>query len=114
MSEIQNTSGLKPVGRAVLLQPYGVEEYTAGGIVLPASVRQKDQLAEQRAVVVEIGAVAWAGEPTPRAKVGDRVMCSKWSGYQTVGPADGEQYRVVNDNDIFMVITADEKMAPKE
>lgn len=114
MSEVKNTSGLSPRGRAVLVQPYGVEEFTAGGIVLPQSVRQKDQLAEQRAIVVEVGPHAWSGEPSPRALAGEKVMLSKWSGYQTVGPADGEQYRVVNDNDIFMVITAEEKIAPKE
>jgi chaperonin GroES len=105
MSEVVNTSGLKPLGRAVLLKPYVVEATTAGGIVLPSSVREKDQLAEQKAVVVEVGQYAWSGEPTPRAQPGDRILFSKWAGYQAVGTADGEIYRVVNDSDIFMAIT---------
>lgn len=108
MSEQQqkNTSGLKPLGRAVLMQPYGVEEKTAGGLILPESVRVKDQLAEQRAVVVEIGSNAWPGEPA-RCKVGDKILFSKWAGHQCVGPDDGQVYRVVNDNDIFMQITSE-------
>jgi chaperonin GroES len=108
MTEVKNSSGLSPKGRAVLVKPYEVEEYTAGGIVLPPQVRQRDQLAEQKAVVVAIGAVAWAGEPEPRAKVGDHILFSKWAGYQCVGPADGDTYRVVNDSDIFMTITTPE------
>ena len=97
-----NTSGLRPLGRAVLLKPYKVEE-KVGSIILANSVRERDQLAEQRATVVEVGPNAWNGEP-PRAKVGDRILFSKWAGYLAIGPADDESYRVVNDNDIFMAI----------
>jgi chaperonin GroES len=108
MNEVINNSGLRPVGRAVLVQPYKVEEYTAGGLILPDEVRKKDQLAEQRAVIIEIAPGAWAGESTPRAQVGDRILFSKWAGYQTIGPKDAGQYRIVNDSDIFTVITEGE------
>lgn len=101
---MNNPSGLKPVGRAVLVKPYKVEE-KIGSIIIPTSVQEKDQLAEQRAVVIQVGPTAWAGEPEPRALPGDKIYFSKWAGYNTVGPADGELYRVVNDSDIFMVIT---------
>lgn len=105
MSEVNNTSGLKPVGRAVLVKPYLVEERTAGGLILPDQVRNKDQLAEQRAVLIEVGPCAWRDEPVPRAKPGDKILFSKWAGYQAVGPADDEVYRIVNDSDIFTIIT---------
>lgn len=107
MNEIKNSSGLQPLGHAVLVKPYVVEERTSGGIILPSEVRTKDQLAEQKAVVVEVGKFAWSNEPEPRAKVGDRILFSKWAGYQAVGTADGEVYRVVNDSDIFMKITGE-------
>lgn len=103
--EIVNTSGLKPLGRAVIVKPYQIEERTSGGIVLPDSVRNKDQLAEQKATVVEVGPYCWKDEPEPRAIPGDRILFSKWAGYQFVGTDDGEVYRVVNDSDIFMQIT---------
>src|SRR5574337_1919391 len=99
---MKNTSGLKPCGRAVLVKPYKIEEFTAGGLLLPDTVRSKDQVAEQRAVMVEAGPTAWRDEPEPRAWPGDRILFSKWAGYQAIGPADGEVYRVVNDSDIFM------------
>lgn len=100
-----NESGLKPLGRAVLVRPDVVEEKTAGGILLPTQSREKGQLAEQRATVVEVGQYAWADEPTPRAAPGDRILFAKWAGYQATGPGDGQLYRVVNDSDIFMQIT---------
>jgi chaperonin GroES len=100
-----NKSGLKPLGRAVLVRPDLVEEKTAGGIYIPRESVEKGQLAEQRATVVEVGQYAWRDEPSPRAKPGDRILFAKWAGYQAKGPADGELYRVVNDADIFMQIT---------
>jgi co-chaperonin GroES (HSP10) len=105
MTNVKNLSGLKPLGRAVLVKPYLVEERTASGLILTRETVQKDQMAEQRAVVVEIGPAAWESEKQPRAKVGDKILFSKWAGYQAVGTADDEVYRVVNDSDIFMGIT---------
>lgn len=99
-----NPSGVRPVGRAVLVKPYVTEEKTSGGIILTRETVQKDQLAEQKAIIVAVGQYAWRDEPTPRAQIGDRILFSKWAGYQMTGTADGETYRVVNDSDIFMVI----------
>lgn len=109
-NEVKNTSGLAPVGRAVLVKPYKVSETIGSmGLILPDDVRKKDQLAEQRAVVIECGSECWATESRPRAKPGDAILFSKWAGYSAVGPADGAEYRIVNDSDIFTVITVKEK-----
>jgi co-chaperonin GroES (HSP10) len=105
VSNVKNNSGLKPLGRAVLVKPYLVEEKTGGGLILPGDVVRRDQLAEQRAMVIEIGPEAWKGERDARAVPGDKILFSKWAGYQAAGPFDGEIYRVVNDADIFMAIT---------
>lgn len=103
MSQIENTSGLKPLGRAVLVKPYE-EEKKRGLIELPDIVKDKTLLVEQRAVVVEVGPACWPDEP-PRAKPGDKVLVSKMAGYMAIGPKDGQRYRAVNDKDIFMQIT---------
>lgn len=100
---MKNESGLLPVGRAVLVKPYQPERRT-GLIEIPDSVLGRDQMIEQRAVVIEIGPCAWEGESVPRANVGDRVLVSKFSGSMAIGTADGEQYRFVNDRDIFAKI----------
>ena len=103
MSEVMNTSGLKPLGRAVLVSYYEPEKKDSL-IVMPDIVKDKTQMVEQRATVIECGPAVWPNEP-PRARPGDRVLISKYSGYQAIGPADGGRYRLINDNDIFAQIT---------
>lgn len=98
--KIVNQSGLHPLKHAVLLLPYEVEEVTKGGIVLPYQVQERDQLAEQRAVIIEIGESADVGI----AEVGDKILFSKWSGQIAIGINDRKKYRIVNDRDIFLTI----------
>lgn len=98
-----NPSGVKPLGRAVLVKPY-TPERKEGLIVLPDEALQRDQMVEQRAIVIETGKYAWHDEPEPRASAGQKVLVSKFAGYMVRGTADGEQYRLVNDRDIFAAI----------
>lgn len=98
-----NESGLRPLGRAVLIQPYEPERKT-GLIVLPDEAQGRMQMVEQRAVVVEVGPCAWEDETLPRAKPGDKVIVARYSGYMATGTKDGKQYRFVNDRDIFAAI----------
>lgn len=100
---MMNNSGLKPCGRAVLVKPYE-PNISAGAIVIPDSVKVNMQTIEQRAIVIEAGLECWKEEQVPRAKVGDKVLISMFSGYMAKGTKDGEQYRIVNDRDIFAVI----------
>jgi co-chaperonin GroES (HSP10) len=99
MSEL-NKSGKRPLGRAVMLLQ---SKPKAGRFVLPKEVEQTMVMQDQYAVVVEIGPLAWMDEPTPRCKVGDKVVFSKYAGFAV--PGDDEQvYRCVNDRDIFMSV----------
>ena len=101
-----NPSGVRPLGRAVLVEYYEPERRNTV-IYIPESIRKGETLVEQRAVVVEIGVACWPDEP-PRAKVGDKVLIARMSGYALTGPADGKLYRIVNDRDIFAQITHEE------
>lgn len=100
---MQNKSGIKPLGRAVLVKPYEPEK-ASSIIELPDFVKERDVMIEQRAQIVDLGPLAWHTEPVPRAKIGDKVMVSKFAGVLVQGTADGEQYRLINDNDIFAAI----------
>lgn len=101
---MENNSGLMPVGRAVLVQPYEPEK-KKGLIEIPDFVEDRLRTVEQRAIVVAVGAFCWNDEVAPRARVGDKVLVSAYAGYMAKGPKDGEQYRFVNDKDIFARIT---------
>lgn len=100
---MSNPSGLIPCGRAILIKPY-TPERKQGLIVIPEEALGRDQMVEQRAVIVQIGPSAWHDEPAPRAAVGDKVLVTRYAGYMAKGTKDGEQYRFVNDKDIFAVI----------
>lgn len=101
-----NPSGLRPLGRAVLVEPYE-KEIQKSIIAIPDTVRERTQMIETRAIVIAIGPTAWDDEAVPRAKVGDRVLISKFSGAMVQGTADGKTYRMVNDRDIYCQIEVD-------
>lgn len=95
---MKNTSGLKPLGHAVLCQPYE-PEFKRTVLAIPDEVRARALMAEMRGVVIELGANCWPDEP-PRAKPGDKVLISKFTGVIVHGD-DGELYRLCSDQDIF-------------
>lgn len=102
---MENLSGLKPLGRAILVRPIELEDMKAVKIVIPDSVRNNSAVMEQRAIVIAVGACAWSDEPEPRAAPGDKVIVTRLAGYLCQGPGDGKIYRMVNDRDIFCKIT---------
>jgi co-chaperonin GroES (HSP10) len=106
MTQPDNTSGVAPLGRAVLVEYYEPERRESL-IYIPEAVRKAEVLLEQRAVVIAVGPAAWPDEPA-RAKPGDRVLIAKFSGYALKGPGDGRLYRIINDQDIFAAITSEE------
>lgn len=108
----RNTSGLKPLGRAVLIRPYE-PEINSTLLIIPPTVKERTAMVETRAVVMEVGSQAWADESEPRARPGDKVFVAKYAGFMAIGPADGQVYRFVNANDVFAGIT-DESFAKAE
>lgn len=98
--EIENPSGLAPLGCSVLVEPYE-PEIEKSTLVVPDTVRERTSLVETRAIVIEVGPECWRDESQPRAKPGDKVMITRFAGYMIKGIWDGKQYRMVNDRDIF-------------
>ena len=108
---MQNNSGLRPLGRAVLVLPLEAspEFKSAVGLIIPQAAKERLMMAEQVARVIAVGPEAWKEESIPRASVGQRVMISKYAGTLVVGPLDKKQYRVVNANDIFLEVSEGEE-----
>jgi co-chaperonin GroES (HSP10) len=92
-----------PKGCIVLVRPDKKEEKTQGGIILAETIRHQEDLASTTGVILAIGPDAWA-DSTPRAKVGDRVMFSKYGGLLSEDPDTKEPYRLLNDVDIYCTI----------
>ena len=103
---MENKSGLIPLGRAVLVEPYE-PEIKKSTIVMPDSVKERTAMVETRAVVVAVGPACWDDESDPRAIPGDIVLIAKFAGVMAKGINDGKAYRLVNDRDIFCRIEED-------
>lgn len=103
-----------PKGTKVLVKMATVDEMTKGGIYLPQGVRENILLAATRGTVVAVGGDAWKDTvmEEPYAVVGDEVIFAKYGGI--VVKQNGEDYRILNDLDIFAIVKEDdEKENPK-
>ena len=97
MSEIK----LKPLGDRVVVKPAAAEEKTAGGIILPDTVKEKP--VEGTIVAAGPGKVADDGKVIKmEVKVGDKVLYGKYSGTEVT--INGEEYLIMRESDIFGIL----------
>jgi chaperonin GroES len=97
MSEIK----LKPLGDRVVVKPAAAEEKTAGGIILPDTVKEKP--VEGTIVAAGPGKVADDGKAIKmEVKVGDKVLYGKYSGTEVT--INGEEYLIMRESDIFGIL----------
>lgn len=97
MSEIK----LKPLGDRVVVKPAAAEEKTAGGIILPDTVKEKP--VEGTVVAVGPGKVTDDGKAIKmEVKVGDKVLFGKYSGTEVT--INGEEYLIMRESDIFGIL----------
>lgn len=97
MSEIK----LKPLGDRVVVKPAAAEEKTAGGIILPDTVKEKP--VEGTIVAAGPGKVADDGKMIKmEVKVGDKVLYGKYSGTEVT--INREDYLIMRESDIFGIL----------
>jgi chaperonin GroES len=111
---------LNPLGYYVLIKVASAEEVTSGGIVLPGSLVEKEQMIEETGEVVAFGPTAYrgmqgctlddvkeTGKPAHElwgVKVGDRVEFKRYEGKTSY--VDGfENHRYIPDTHIMGVIS---------
>jgi co-chaperonin GroES (HSP10) len=91
------------------------EEVSEGGIVIGLS---KEKLlrraAVEKGVVISVGSTCWDAfyydKPTePWCKVGDYISFARYAGKAMEDPADGEEYIVINDEDVVSVLETKEE-----
>ena len=98
MSEIK----LKPLGDRVVIKPSAAEEKTAGGIILPDTVKEKP--VEGTVVAAGPGKVADDGKAIKmEVKVGDKVLYGKYSGTEVT--INGVEYLIMRESDIFGILS---------
>lgn len=100
---MSNKSGLTPVEFKVIVQLDKVEDITRGGIFIPATLRDKQQMMQVEATLIAAGGNAFEDWDGLKPEIGNRVYVAKAAGYQVVG-MDGEKYQLMNDKDIAAII----------
>ena len=95
-----NTSGLSPVEYKILIEPEEVEQKSAGGIVLAIATTEKEKMAQVRGRLIAVGGNAFEDWNEPIPRVGDKVYYAKYAGKWIKDHRDGQEYLVVNDEDI--------------
>ena len=91
---------LKPLLDRVVLKSTEAEETTKSGINLTGSAKEKPVVSE--VVAVGPGGVVDGKEVTMYVEVGDKVVISNYAGTEV--KLDGEEYKIVRQNDILAVV----------
>lgn len=91
---------LKPLLDRVVLKSTEAEETTKSGIILTAAAKEKPVVSE--VVAVGPGGVVDGKEVTMYVEVGDKVVISNYAGTEV--KLDGEEYKIVRQNDILAVV----------
>ena len=91
---------LKPLLDRVVLKSTEAEETTKSGIILTGSAKEKPVVSE--VVAVSPGGVVDGKEVTMYVEVGDKVVISNYAGTEV--KLDGEEYKIVRQNDILAVV----------
>ncbi|MDR3497561.1 MAG: co-chaperone GroES [Ancalomicrobiaceae bacterium] len=93
----------RPLHDRVVVKRIDAEQKTAGGIIIPDTVKEKPQ--EGEIVAVGPGARDESGKLVALdVKVGDRVLFGKWSGTEV--KIDGQDLLIMKESDILGVIEA--------
>ncbi len=89
-----------PVQDRILIKLVEPAKTTKGGIVLPASAKDKSTLAE--VLAVGPGGMVDGNEVEMTVKPGDRVVTAKFAGYNVI--LEDEEYFIVRMSDILGVV----------
>lgn len=92
---------IRPLGDKVLVKRLEAESKTAGGIVLPDSAKEKPK----RGTVLSVGdgRLLDSGKRSPLSvRAGDQVLFSSYAGTEV--KVSGEEYIIMDENDIFAVL----------
>ena len=100
---MENRSGVIPVEYKVVVLPDEVSETTDGGIIITQDTHQVDQLAQERGTLIAKSDMAFSDWKCEIPQIGDCVLFQRYAGRMVEG-ADGNDYRVFPDKDVFAIL----------
>ena len=92
----------RPLHDRIVIERIEADAKSAGGIIIPDTVKEKPQ--QGMVVAVGPGGRDESGKLIPiDVKIGDRVLFGKWSGTEV--KLDGEELLIMKESDIMGVLT---------
>jgi len=91
-----------PLRYVAMIKPKRVDGVSEGGLYLPESTRQKEQVAVDRGKLVSHGQGFWEGQQGRKPKVGETVLFDRYAG--SLIKVDGQDYRLCNDDKIIAIL----------
>ena len=96
MAKVTSKINIQPLADRVIVESAAAEEKTAGGIIIPDTVKEKPQ----RGKIIAVGS-GKKDEPMT-VKVGDNVLYGKYAGTEI--QVEGNDYLIMRESDIFAII----------
>ena len=92
---------MKPLGNRVVVEPLEQEEFTAGGIVLPETAKEKPQ--KGKVLAIGPGDRNDQGERIPMdVREGDTVLFAKYAGTEI--KLDGKKLLILRESDLLAIV----------
>ena len=95
----------KPTGWRILVLPFKMKEKTKGGLIMAETTLERQQVASQCGLVVEMGQQCYDKDRYPEGpwcKKGDWVVFARYAGSRI--QIDGGEVRLLNDDEILAPI----------
>ena len=95
----------KPTGWRILVLPFKMKEKTKGGLIMAETTLERQQVASQCGLVVEMGQQCYDKDRYPEGpwcKKGDWVVFARYAGSRI--QIDGGEVRLLNDDEILATI----------
>ncbi len=93
---------IRPLHDRILVERLPAEEKTAGGIIIPDTVKEKPT----KGKVVAVGNGSWDEDGEKRipldVKKGDIILFAKWGGTEV--NFDGKEYLIMKESDILAIL----------
>ena len=100
----------KPTGWRLLVLPFKMKEKTKGGLMLAETTLEKQQVASQVGLVMDMGPDCYKDKERysdgPWCKVNDWIMFARYAGSRI--KIDGGEMRLLNDDEVFATIDSPE------
>lgn len=103
---MQNESGLIPCEYNIVVRMDPVEERTSGGLYIPQTKVDRDELSADEGAIVAVSPLAFSYADWPEGsrvpQVGDRILMAQFDG--RLWKRDGVTYRLIKDKSVIAVV----------